>query len=377
MKVHDWRDGEFLLAAVGFTGVAVFSFWIVLSGGSRLRIEPSACEGKPGGIQYEFGLSEASLISAFAVMPLLGSVARRRAAKAESLRGSFWDALCDAFGSNAFTSIAWPLIIIAWILATDTLALVPGHLLPPPGRLAQVGLEEARSGRFFQAAFTTCLRNGTALVLALTVAAALTTFFSEWGFLRRTAMPLCIFSALVPPLFLFGYSPWLGAILHSESIRVWLIDLGLDPNGSFFRVFGYPDRLLILALMGLWPLLISALVEYSRFGDRLRIEIESLSLPPFVAVKEILLPATVRAMTPAIYIAIVLIFVTCVEAEMVAATLAPTDGLAKYYLRTGYDNINHELTFFSLFALGILAQLFLLLCDATASYFTGVRHEHP
>lgn len=341
---------------IGPVLLTVLVFWRALGVRGRPVIEAVSSEPFPGSLEFTFGLAAAAAIALVGWLPLLGPWMRRVSARQVTLRHSVRGALSDALAVTPLFSPALPYVIGAWFVLTELTAWVPAEILPGPGRVLQILADEVRKGDLFRAAGTTMGRNGAALAISTLMAMIGVFVLGELSVIRRNSLPWLRLCALVPPAVLYVFAPYLDRYL------TWV------PG------FSQPGRLLLLASVGFWPLLIAGMERYQDISLQLRDEIFVLRVPPLTAAWSIKLPAILKSIAPAFQIAVVLIFVVCYHSETSPAENRPADGLGGYYLYNGSMMQSWDVLVFALFALAGAGLAFLFACDFWVAFVCGERH---
>lgn len=284
-------------------------------------------------------------------------------------RGDPVRSLVGAFLATPLVSPMWPFLLFGWQCITDCFGWAAGENLAPPGRLLQILIEEAGKGDLTAALTTTGVRNATALLLAVIVALPLVHVMGEFKRPLRFLLPWLRCLALVPPAILFIYAPYFEAWLRDH---VFHQSLSFTNATSLELVFLQPARLLLLASIGLWPLLIIGLERYSTVSEHLADEIRGLRLPRLRAAVQVKLPTALQSLNPGIQIAVVLIFVVCLGIEECGATQTSADGVS-YYISAGFDRQARDVLLFSVATLVGGGLFFLLVSDAMVDFFCGSR----
>lgn len=371
---HLRRELVGTLAPVILVSAAVAT--VLQTGGSRAEVIVSMPEGSPGGMPYAFHPLTGALILALAAMPLVGILLARRAARAETLRSDFAASVADGLAALIVFRPAWSWLVLGWFVATDLTALLPSQLVAPLGRVVQILTVDAIHGRLWSAAATTVIRNALALTIAGSAALLFVAVLGEFKELVPKLLPWLRSAALIPPLVLFAYAPWLGRLLGARPVResIERADFAGAPNLAL--IIGMPDRLLILASIAFWPLLIVGLDRYSRVSSNVAGEIMLLRVPRWPAITSVKLPAVLHSLAPAAHIAIVLVFVSCYWVEVGAAPAEPRAGLARLYLYPGSETYGTmDLLAVSLVTLLGAGLSLLAMTDIAAAYVTGERHS--
>lgn len=82
----------------------------------------------------------------------------------------------------------------------------------------------------------------------------------------------------------------------------------------------------------------------------------------------------IKAISPAFYIAIVLVLVTCVERESEGSVKNPVVGVAKYYMQNGLLSERQDALVFGVCLLIFLGLVFLGFWDMIALYVSRLRY---
>jgi ABC-type nitrate/sulfonate/bicarbonate transport system permease component len=354
----------FLVLASLLVAVAA---WIA-GNGSAIQQAASGSVGSVGGLDYDVEGPALVLLCVPVVLLGVGEWLRRRPLGGRSPRRRLLAAARVSLHAVPFLSRTFFLGFLAWVVLTDVFGL--WHVTP--GRLCQLVVDEASSGRLLQALTTTVLRNLIALAVGACLAIVVAILVQESRRFGSGLVPVLRLGALIPPLFLFTFAPWLGKAIDTAAVREWFAGHGVTPYSSVYRVFGYFDRTLVLASIAFWPLVISAVSGLSRVRDTLTTELDSLRLSRWRALCKVQLPLVIRYMSPAFYIAIVLVFVVCVEAESSPAVDRAVDGIAHYYLRTACDTGATDIWVLGLTTIICVGTCFLFVFDLVTAFFSGL-----
>lgn len=146
-----------------------------------------------------------------------------------------------------------------------------------------------------------------------------------------------------------------------------------DNENVFSRVFGNPGLLFLLSSVAIWPLLIFGLYQYHKISDALYNEIRKYRLPLRVALF-VKFRYVIKAISPAFYIAIALVFVVCVEAESPGNKTNQIDGVAGFYMNCANQFQHRDGLVFGVCVLTFLGLVFLGVWDLIALYFCRLRH---
>ena len=177
---------------------------------------------------------------------------------------------------------------------------------------------------------------------------------------RRQSGTTHVGLALVPPIILFTYASYLdNKLFHSRGLEELLIHLGGGQVNVWSRAFCHPGRLLLLSSVAIWPLLITGLYQYHKISDTLNNEIKKYRLPRIKAAFSVKLRYVIKAISPAFYIAIVLVFVVCVDAETAGGTRRAIDGVAGFYMDQGNESGARDRLVFGVCLLTFLGLIFL------------------
>lgn len=336
-------------------------------------------EGGPGGNPYMWKSYMFVFILLMVVLSLVGLFLRNVVSKKSTLKGYCRWSFVDAFLVNPLTTVPFAIFLCGWLVLGDFYNILPTEgkgRVPPLGFIIQMTIEEVSNGRLFQAMLTTGLRNGVALLLACFLSIVLVLFFGENRKLCQSGVPLMRCLALVPPLILFTYAAYLDQSLFMSREWEWIL-MGIgDSHKSnvLSRAFGQPGRLLLLSSVAIWPLLITGLSQYHKVSESVNNEIKKYRLPYVKAVLDVKLRYVLSTISPAFYIAIVLVFVVCVAVETAGGTQGAIDGVANYYMDQGVQTEQRARLVFGVCVLMFLGLFFLGICDVIISFFCGVRH---
>lgn len=366
--------------------------------GTSVSWTVSGSKGGPAGNSYTWEPYMLIIILAMVVVAGIGVYLRKVVSRKPALNW-YWCWL-DSFLANPTTTVPWAIFLFTWLFLFDFYNLLSDAKVPPLGRIVQLAIEEMKTGRLFSAMSTTMLRNGLALMLASIVSIILIVVLGEYRKLFQRCIPHMRVLALIPPLLLFSYASYLDKHLgwlitlsqHIENVSLHFLKLltkafclpeslchiwfpqetRVDPVNVFSKVFGMPGRMLLLSSLAIWPLLIFGLYQYHKVSDALHIEIKKYRLPPIKAMI-VKMQYVIRAISPAFYIAIVLIFVSCVEIEMDNAKAHAIDGVASFYMYYGYLN-NNDLLVLGVCILIFLGLVFIGVWDMIAFCVCRLRH---
>lgn len=350
----------------------VAGIWLCRNGTSVAWTEAGP-EGGPGGNPYVWKPYMFIIILAMVVVSGIGLYLRKVLSKQPALKGYWGWSFVDALLSNPMTTVPWAIFLCAWLVLFDVFDLLPNEV-PPLGRMIQMAVEEIGEGRLFQAVLTTGSRNGLVLLIACVVSILLILFLGENRKLCQSCIPHMRGLALVPPVILFTYGSYLDSLFHSRGWwEEWLIHCGGGQVNVLSMAFCHPGRLLLLCSVAIWPLLIIGLDQYHKISDTLNNEIKKYRLPWKKAVLSVKLRYIIKAISPVFYIAIVLVFVVCVDAETDGSTQTAIDGVATFYMDQGILSARDRVVF-GVCLLTFLGLFFMGVCDLIASYMSGLRH---
>jgi hypothetical protein len=205
--------------------------------------------------------------------------------------------------------------------------------------------------------------------------------------------------ALIPPFLFFTYSSYLDKHLFCFDIsspgwwqkllqkvektlvfylpkdlcHIWFpID---DKNGEnlLTMTLESPGELLSLCLVAMWPLLISGLYQYYKISDTLHNEIKKYRLP-LIRARIVKLRYVIKAISPAFYIAIALVFVTSCTPEIMGGGTQAISGVANYYIKDGLDASRNDPLVLGVLMMTFLGLVFLGIWDMIALYVSHLRH---